>query len=244
MRCLFILTIAFFFTSATCYSQKLKRKTEHYWWFKDKYYTDRATKHEQGSYWRIRFDSDENDTIIRGQYCNGQKCGYWTYQYAHDNLVYDYNDSAVKHLPKEISAYDSAYIPKNMGYVLAKVDRPALCLSYQYQICTAIKYNTVYNSGEAIKAVVSFVIDKTGKYRDVTVEQSAGKNIDKRLITTIKQSLDRLEWLPAKLEGQAIDSKLFIEMNFVGSKNKIPAIKRGKPYYQYIFFHPNGAEIY
>lgn len=233
---IYILIIVLAFTSQITQAQELKRKTDRSgWWFKERYFVDKKTNIKQGTYRRIRTDDYSNDTLIRGQYCNNRQCGAWSYKYGHDSLVYDYTDSAVKHIPQVILACDSFYVQTEQGFVLKKVDSPPLCIDYQYQTVNTIRYK-VYSPRDEAKMVASFVIDKNGGYKDITIEQSAGQYTDGSVTGAIKESLEQQKWIPAKCEGLAVDSKFFIELNFVRYSWQIPVIKNIKTYHQYIFF--------
>jgi len=243
MKYILTITIAFFFVSQISYSQEFKKKTKRGWWYKEQFVINKQTNIKQGVYRMITIGFEKKDTIIFGNYCNDRKCGNWVYKYGKDSLVYDYNDSIIKYIPKEIMSCDSAYVKAGDKFILKKVNSPAILIGYPYFICGTIKHDGQFKLLErGDKAVVSFVIDTTGNVKDIKIEKSINDLADRKLIDDIKESQSQLKWLPAKREGQPVESKISIEVTHVGNTDNLPKVKP-KPYYQYVFFTYNGVFI-
>ena len=58
------------------------------------------------------------------------------------------------------------------------------------------------------KTLVSFIIDKTGKMNGFRVEASFHKDLNPEVLNACK--LIDGTWLPAKVNGEPVDSKLFV----------------------------------
>lgn len=57
-------------------------------------------------------------------------------------------------------------------------------------------------------AIATMIIDKTGKISKIAIEKSISKEFDKNMLKSI--NLINGDWIPAKFNGNQVDSKIYI----------------------------------
>ena len=77
-------------------------------------------------------------------------------------------------------------------------------------LATNIKYPQTDKPIKGI-VVVSFVVDKNGKVKDVRVVSSLNKLCDDEVVRVVSASP---EWIPGKIDGKPADVKMTLPVNF------------------------------
>ena len=206
------------FLSVNCFSQELKTKKVVSNQFAEIFTVDKKSKLRNGNY--LKINALTKDTLISGIYRDDLKSGIWKY-YSKGNapwIVYDYENNAIKLLPTEIAKVDSFLIWKDNTFVREKVDSPPVYIGFDKEVQTTIAANTklpvdVLVNGLLGKTLVSFIIDKAGKMNGFRVEASFHKDLNPEVLNACK--LIDGTWLPAKVNGQPVDSKLFVIVDVV-----------------------------
>ena len=206
------------FLSLNGYAQELKSKNLVTNQFVETFTVDKKTKLKNSNY--LKINAITKDTLVTGIYRDDLKTGIWKY-YSKGNspwIVYDYENKAIKFLPTEIAKIDSFLIWKDNSFIREKVDTPPVYIGYEKEVQTTIAVNTklpvdVLVNGLFGKTLVSFIIDKTGKMNGFRVEASFHKDLNPELLNACK--LIDGTWLPAKVNGEPVDSKLFVIVDVV-----------------------------
>ncbi|NOU62220.1 energy transducer TonB [Marinifilum caeruleilacunae] len=189
--------------------QKLKRKKIKGIATNEIFTVDKKTKLRNGTY--IKLKNQTGDTLVKGQFKNDEKVGLWEFKtYSNEPyMTYNYDNKEIVNL---ISQVDSFPIRRDSIFVVEKVDRPAIYLDFdsgidfclmQTQLPVSMVRYGVYGS-----AMASFVIGKEGQIKDIEVLVSMDKAFDKFILEKI-QSL-KGNWIPARKNGQNVDSKMFV----------------------------------
>ncbi|MEI6143384.1 MAG: hypothetical protein WCP85_29170 [Mariniphaga sp.] len=200
------------------YSQELKSKKLVTNQFIETFTVDKKSKLKNGNY--VKISAITKDTLATGNYRDDLKTGIWKY-YRKGNapwIIYDYENKAIKQLPTEITKVDSFLIWKDNAFVREKVDSPPVYVGFEKEVQTTIAINTklpvdVLVNGLLGKTLVSFIIDKTGKMNGFRVEASFHKDLNPEVLNACKL-IDGI-WQPAKVNGQPVDSKLFVIIDVV-----------------------------
>lgn len=217
------------------YSQefKIKKKTSRF--TKEIYQIDKKNKTKSGFYYKISTTS--KDTLVIGNYLNDEKTGLWTYNKMNGEkyIEYNYNSKTITALYSEVLESDSTYIIRDNEFVLDKVDNPQIYLGFEneatFQIAASIKlpFDIVKNDITG-RSLASFVVDENGKMRDLKIELSLSKELDKKILVEIKK-LDG-DWIPASKNGKAISSKVMfiVDVQKVSFNNKKTGLNKDLPY--------------
>jgi hypothetical protein len=177
------------------------------------------------------------DTLSIGNYENGVKTGIWKYFAAKNqpHIEYDYSKKAIHFLSNEIHQTELFLVNPDTSFILTKVERPPLHLCDKDALIRGIFENNkipiwIMERGLSLSCLVSFVIDSTGKITNIKMEKSFSQDFDKQLIASITNITG--EWLPALLNGKAVDAKINILINISDQ----PKTKKFdyKPYFQVI----------
>ena len=201
------------FLSLNGYSQELKSKKVVTNQFVETFTIDKKSKLKNGNY--IKISAISKDTLATGSYRDDLKTGIWKY-YSKGNapwIVYHYENKEIKFLSTNIAKVDSFLIWKDNAFVREKVDSPPVYIGFEKEVQTTVAANTklpvdLLVNGLFGKTLFSFIIDKTGKMNGIKVEASFHKDLNPELLNACKL-IDGI-WLPAKVNGQPVDSKLFV----------------------------------
>jgi hypothetical protein len=212
---LIILTFLLSF-SLISFSQErkiIKKKSDFYI---EIYSIDKGSKKKDGEYVKIK--KSTNDTLIFGNYNNDIKVGLWKFNSSSNRIYfyYNYDKRLFNQLPTSISSIDSFYIKKDTAFCLTKVDSPPIYLGYKDEIKDVFRQNAIVpadicEKGLSGNSLASFVVDITGKIVDIGIDNSISKGLDKNIIKTI--NMINGDWIPAKVNGEPIDSKIYILYN-------------------------------
>ena len=216
MKFIFPIAILFFFLNG--YSQELKSKKVVTNQFVETFTVDKKSKLKNGNY--LNINAITKDTLVTGTFRDDLKTGIWKY-YSKGNtpwIAYDYDNKEIKLIPAEIAKVDSFLIWKGNSFVREKVDSPPVYIGFEKEVQTTLAANTklpvdLLVNGLFGKTLVSFIIDKTGKMNGFKVEASFHKDLNPELLNACK--LIDGTWLPAKVNGEPVDSKLFVIVDVV-----------------------------
>lgn len=165
------------FLSFATIAQTLETKKINTSCFREIYSIDKSTKLKCGKY--LKLTKQSKDTLISGNYQNGQKTGTWRY-FKEDNklwMSYDFDTKLFLSIPEEISKIDSFTVLKGQNFIHTKVDNPPIYLASKNEIekilLNSIKLNPeiMVNSKSGI-SVARFVVGSDGKLKDIVQEYS------------------------------------------------------------------------
>lgn len=206
-----LLMFAGFLISYQTYSQNLKTKKKTSQFSKEIYQIDKKSRDRNGFYYKISTIS--MDTLVIGNYLNDEKTGLWTYNKMNGEkyIEYNYNSKTITALHSKALESDSTYIIRDNEFVFDKVDYPQIYLGFEgeapFHIAASIRLPLYILKNEITgSSISSFVVDENGKIRDLKIEFSLSKELDKQILAEIKKLEG--EWIPASKNGKAIASKI------------------------------------
>lgn len=209
----FIIVIILAALCQPLFSQELRSKKVSSRFYTEIFQVDKKSKQRNGEYLKKKIDT--KDTLVTGNYKEDVKKGIWTYfgKQKKDWLSYDYDKKALVQIPESISKVDLFLIGTDGNFALEKVDSPPVYLGYEKEIRHILAQNfrmpgELMVSGFAGTLVSSFIVDRNGKMTGFKVE----KNSEKELNTSMLDAFNWIkgEWLPARANGQAVDSKILV----------------------------------
>ena len=186
----------------------------------------KADKHlKNGNY--MVMDADKH-VLVLGQYKNGKKDSTWNFMDAAGNVIQQYNftDSALLlNNPDNntIVQVDYKLINFNNG---GKIDAPAQVggANYGFYLLYDIKAvpPQVLNQTAAVKMTYSFDIDENGKVKACTVTYK-GAGIDLTEEIPAKKFMNEAYYfMPAKVDGQPVESNLLYTVDVNINKSRLP----------------------
>ncbi|WP_282015309.1 energy transducer TonB [Marinifilum flexuosum] len=209
--------------STQCFGQKKYKRVKHQitHLHKEIYQVDKKSKIKEGFYYVV--NTRTKDTLVTGEYLNNKRIGIWKF-YKKDStphLEYDYDRNQLASYNSG-NRIDSTFIKKGDKYVLDKVDNPQIYIGFENQaefdMIKKIKLPTeLMEKHKSGSCLYSFIISKEGILKDITIEQSINKNLDKNAIKTIKEL--NYKWEPARQNGKPIDSKSFLLIEVFNHEN-------------------------
>lgn len=216
--------------SLISYSQERKIETKKNNFYTEIYSINKINKMKDGSYIKM---GNKNDTLIVGNYSNGTKVGIWRFNASSNKpyFCYDFDNKVIDKLPRDINKIDSFYIKKDTAYYLDKVDRAPIYLGYKGEIKDVLRQNIsvpfdIFKNGLSGYSIASFVVNSSGKIEDIKIEKSLSQELNSKLFKMVKMAKE--EWIPAKVNGKPIDSKIYILCNISQLKKTIDY--KEKPY--------------
>ena len=201
----YILLIFNIVTTLTISAQELKMRksmnnlfTEHY------RVSDSDTSVLNGKY-ELYYKSN---LIEKGRYDNGKKAGIWTFYNLGDlfEFQYDFNkDSVIRMAGSEYYAVRNYIPPIFLGSPLV----PHLFIS------SSIGYPLeAINSGIEGKVVLTLLISTDGYIIDSYISEGLNNMMDKNVLKTVDYFPKEWKWLPAKRNGDIIESTYNITVHF------------------------------
>jgi len=201
--------------------------------FVSSYTINKKSKIKDGDYFKIK--RSPYDTLVTGHYSNDQKSGLWKFRSkgSKDYISYNYDTHTIEYLSPEISKIDSFYtISESNGlYLLNKVDSPPVYLGFKGEIKDVLNRNIavpVEDCERGIKGVctASFIIDRTGKIRDIEIYRPLSNSFDRML----KKALEKIDgdWIPARVNNSPTDAKMFVLIHVYNSI--VQGKTKDKPY--------------
>lgn len=216
---LYVSLIILFLAISPVFSQKtrtIKKKINHSQL--EIYDYDRRAKAKHGNYLLL----NNNDTLISGKYNQNNRIGIWKYNDEEGNpyLTYDHDNNKTIWQSDEISGIDMFLILHDSELLLTKVERPPLLLGYRNMFNKHITDNVILTlplvqGGIGGIGYASVTINANGELSDINVDKSLHRDLDKIIINAIKSCYGK--WLPAIVDGEAVDSKINLIFNVSGS---------------------------
>lgn len=215
------ITVIFYLTG---FSQELETKKVTTSNFKEIFTVNKATQLESGVY--LKIDKKSKDTLISGSYINGVKSGIWRY-FSKDNhlwMSYNFDQKTFEILPEEISKIDSFAVKKDDSFSYEKVDFPPVYLGFKNEVARIAVSNFDIPNVFMEKhlsgiSIASFVVDSNGKmknFKRVLV-------LSDEIMTQMEHMFSLIdgEWVPAKVNGEAVDSQILLvyDIKPSGAKN-------------------------
>ncbi|HCY41092.1 MAG TPA: hypothetical protein DHV48_07015 [Prolixibacteraceae bacterium] len=212
MRILFILAILL----TSCLlgkAQELKTKKQQNEAFTELFQVDKKTRQRNGSF--LKLSSQNNDTLVIGQYASDSVSGIWTYYDLKNEpyLKYDHTNDSCLWVSELASKPDTfpIRIKKNFGF--AQLQRPPLYIGFRKELdvrfASQLKAPVeIMKKGESLTGMATFVVTRYGKISEI----ETGKIENKQL----KAEVDRIfnafagNWLPGIYNGQKVDTKLYV----------------------------------
>lgn len=218
-------------------AQEWKKKRKSDTKFKETFFIDKVTKARNGKY--VKIDVYTRDTLVVGHYFNNMKVNTWKY-YGEDKNVfqeYDYDKGRLKYIRNEVMEVDSFVVKVNNDFILTRIESPPIYIGFENEVKRTIYENC--NPGNSFwdkevsgVTMVSFIIDKKGQIKDIEIESGFDESIEPSIINSIRQINGY--WIPAKLNGQAVESKIYILYDYLVIENnlqkKYDSIYEEKPY--------------
>jgi hypothetical protein len=236
------LTIILFAFSHLIFSQELKQKeVKNADGFIEIYSFNKKTKQKEGKY--IKIEKLTNDTIVKGFYNNGIRCGIWNYLWIIDSnneriyLKYNFNENIFVEIPDYYRSIDSFYIRNEAEVILSKVDIPPIHLGYCNEIETLLQKNVII-PGELLMrrvsgvTIASFIIDKTGHLKNAKIEKSIDITNSREMNFSLLNAIEKLDdgnGISSKVNSIPVDSQFYIL--FYISHSVIDKEYIDKPYY-------------
>ncbi|AHM59376.1 TonB family protein [Flammeovirgaceae bacterium 311] len=115
----------------------------------------------------------------------------------HLNVIYN----KVEEMPKPKTHWDpfNSYLKENVRY-------PQKALAANIQ-------GTVY---------LQYIIDKEGALKDLIVIKGLHPDIDEEALRLLRLADSTIGWLPAKIEGEAVNARVVLPIHFTYDKKKVP----------------------
>ena len=230
-----LLTPLFSLFLFTVFAQKSDKKIKEVKddFFVSSYTINKKSKIKDGEYFKIK--RSPYDTLVTGYYNNDQKSGLWRFWSTGDKdyISYNYDTRTIEYLSPEISKIDSFYtITDGNGlYLLNKVDSPPIYLGYKGEIKkmlsneVKIPLDEMANGLKGVSAS-SFVIDRTGKIKDIKIDRPLSNSFD-RMLKKVLEKIDG-DWIPARINNSPTDAKMFVLIHVYNSK--MSGRTKDKPY--------------
>ena len=232
--------LIFILISCQGISQELKKKKKTNDFYKEVFFVVKKTKVKHGDYFKINLKT--KDTLVKGVYAHGKKVKTWYYYGAHNKkyLEYNYDKGQAGYISDKVKKIDSFTIFDGKAYVLSKVDAPPIYLGYEDEILEVLTQNfnpppIVFKKGLSGVSVASFIINKKGQIQDIILESVIDKALEPSFLKAFK-GIDG-SWIPAKRDGQTINSKMLIlfSIKFIKNLNSdhgLPFVK--KPHFKVV----------
>lgn len=194
-------------------SQELKSKKIYSRFYIETFQIDKTSKQRNGNYLMTKVES--HDTLVSGKYKNNAKIGVWKY-YSKQNkpwMSYDFDKKLLVQIPEEISKVDTFMINKNDVFLYGKVDSPPVYLGFEREVENRIINNfrlsaNQCESGFSGIGMASFIVDKNGRMTGYQTKQAPDKDMNINMLRAFNTITG--EWLPARVNGQAVDSKILL----------------------------------
>lgn len=212
------LSIILFVSHSLLAQPKLKTKTntnkENF--YKEVYQvlkSDQKIKH--GTY---KMETLRGRTLEEGQYENDKKAGTWTFYNYKGAVEQKYNYSTGKlefSLPAEVETV--YYVLKEGKYQLITVDSPPILIGGKSRLFRSTGSRLNYprdatRMGISGEVQVSVMVNREGQQLDETISRGIGGGCDEEALRMLKLVPD--EWIPARLNGEAIAVTFNIEVVF------------------------------
>ncbi|TKK70972.1 hypothetical protein FC093_04630 [Ilyomonas limi] len=180
---------------------------------------------KEGSY--MVTDAD-NHVLVLGHYKNGKKDSIWNFMDAAGNVIqqYNYTDSALLlNNPDNNTIVQADYKLTDVNNS-GKIDAPAQVggANYGFYLLYDLKSvpPQVLNQTAVVKMTYNFDIDKSGKVKGCTVTYK-GAGIDLTEAIPAKKFMDEAyTFLPARVDGQPVESNLLYTVDVNISKSRLP----------------------
>ncbi len=229
-----ILFLVVILVSLNSYSQNLKTKSKTTKHYKEVFQYDKKSKTKNGFYYKISIN--KKDTLVIGNFLNNQKVGLWSFNKKNGDkyFEYDYNSKKIINNYSDQLSTDSTLAKVNGENIFTKVDQPQIFLGYENEarihLARSIKLPiSIIKNNKRGQCMYSIEIDEIGKINNITIDKSLSKELDKNIISTIKE-MD-WEWIPAIKNGNPIPSTTFFILE-VGTNNL--KNKKNLPYYWHL----------
>lgn len=224
------------------YPQELKTKIKKDGVFKEIYTTNNKDKKRQGIY--VKMYRNSSDTLIKGLYDQDKMIGLWSY-YKKNNekyFQYNYDYNKIEYLDDTIAKIDTFFIKEGNNFVLSKISFPPIYIGFEGELRKIIENNLeptpqLLVDKKSGLTIASFVIDKNGIIKDITIEKSIDDAFNNKLVNSI--NLIKGKWIPAKKENIPIDSKIYVVIETIfsdASRTKCNFCLQEKPYKWVIYF--------
>jgi len=192
---------------------------------------NKINKLKDGVYYKIKRESE--DTLIIGDYKDDKKVGLWKYKDLNkkDYIIYNYDSFKLEYISNSLKSIDTFYIKSDSSFVLGKVDSPPIYLGYENEIKELLNNNTlptidIMEKSISSVSIATFIVDKFGNLINIQIERSISKEFDKNILKSIRLICG--SWIPAKLNGNNIDTKIYVM--FQVSNSFTPKYYPNKPY--------------
>lgn len=226
--CLASILVFVFFLSK---GQELKTKKIQGPVYTEVFQINKESKKKQGDYLKILNFS--KDTLVKGNFENDSVTGVWTYFNKGNlpRLKYNYSANSCEWISETESKPDTfpVRVRDNFGFV--RLDRPPLYIGFFNDPALIFQENIklpieIMEKGESVLEIASFVVNKKGDIAEVNTEEI--KNSSIRFAVEKAFRINRFRYLPGILNGQPVDTKLFVvlEIGPGGTNQMIPK----KPY--------------
>lgn len=202
---------------------------------KEIYQLNKENKTKEGYYYLINTMS--KDTLITGNYSNDKRTGNWKFNQKQSAPYIEYNyDEHLLTSYKSDNKIDSTFIKKGDKYVIDRVENPQLYIGFKDQVLYDLMKNIklpkeIIDNEQSGLCMYSFVISKDGILKDIRVEQSLDKKLDKNVINSISEL--NYTWEPAKKDGNPVDSKSFLFIE-IANNQEIPENNLNKAYFWHL----------
>ena len=223
-----LLTACLLIFSLVIFSQQTKKQTKEIGAFSEVYYTIKKTDIISGNYFIIKQES--GDTIVKGQFLNGLRDGYWTYFIPgsmEKYLIYDFTaDSILSYKPDFFANY--YLIHNGETYVESLVDRPLIFVGIPNELilmlAREIKLPIKAKDGETGTSVIGFFVDETGKITGNQIIDSYDPKSEQTVNAVVNSFSDRL--IPPLVNGKPSKSMFVVRIDW----NGITFMERELPY--------------
>lgn len=230
MRTSFI-TAFLLFVFILAQSQELKKKKIQGPVYTEVFQISKESKKKQGDYLKILNFS--KDTLIKGNFENDSVTGVWTY-FDQDNqprLKYNFSTDSCVWISEMASKPDTFPVRLHEKFGFARLDRPPLYIGFFNDPAMIFVENIkppveIMEKGESVLEIASFVVNKNGDIAEINTEEI--KNSSLRFAVEKAFRINKLRYLPGLLNGQTVDTKLFVVLDIGpgGTSQMVPK----KPY--------------
>jgi protein TonB len=168
--------------------------------------------------WAEYYNVDDKSVLkSKGEYVDDQKVGIWEFYDSKSELLqkYDFDNNKLIYFKPDEKEYE---VKTESGVLKTKLDNPLLYIGgintvFNLVISKNLKYpEKAIEKGTTGKVIISFYVDTTGKAFDYKIESGIGDGCDEEALRIVK--LIPNNWIPAKLNGQAVEAKYFFPINF------------------------------